>query len=354
MKRFIYLLATDKIKKSILCSILQFILWVLSLLYSCTVRCISFCYDRKIFKSKKLPHPVISVGNIVLGGTGKTPVVEFIAKMLKSKGFKPAILTRGYMAKSKTSKESDEAKMLQEELKDVPVIIDPNRFRGASRFLKDNSVDVFIMDDGYQHRKLYRDLNIACVDSTSPYGNGNLIPRGILREPLNSISRSDLILLTKVNASRSKGKDFIKYLNNGSISAPIVEVSHKAVKFINIRLKSDVELSFVDAKNICCFCSIADPKYFEDTLIGLGANIRKSFQFMDHHIYKRKDLMQIKNYCKRHGIKTIVTTEKDSVKLDKFFDIFEDDISIVALRIEIFIEKGKDVFVDRILGVLSS
>src|SRR3989338_3609287 len=206
MKKYLYQLATDQ-SNGPLDQILKFFLWMLSLIYGLAVFVV-----KSMTRVTHLPKPVISVGNLTMGGVGKTPLVEFIAEYIllnpnfanaKSglKQLKPAILTRGYIPSALQSKmsESDEVAMLKKKFPQVPIVAGPNRAQRAQDFLKENAADIFILDDGFQQWGLFRNLNILTVDATNPWGNGHLIPRGILREPLSSIKQADIVVLTKTD-----------------------------------------------------------------------------------------------------------------------------------------------------------
>jgi len=347
MKQFLYFIATDRINGAG-ASILKGFLLFLSFLYSGIIRCILILYQIGVLKQYHLPKPVISIGNITIGGVGKTPLVIFIAKLLRDKGLQPVILTRGYMDQKGIS---DEASLLQRILKGVPVLIGADRINNAQEFLKNNEADVFLLDDGFQHWRLFRDLDVVAIDTTNAFGNKHVMPGGILREPLSSLRRAQSFVLTRTDLSGADAEDIQRYLSKNYPETPVTSTTHQVAGLDNLHTFETVNLEFVQGRNICSFCSIGNPESFEKTLIHLGCSLRKNFTFIDHHSYLKEELQEIVHYCQEHKIDTVVTTGKDAVKLTDFLDIFE-KIHILSLRIEINITKGKNAFLERIHTVL--
>lgn len=326
------------------------VLRLLSWVYGLGVRGMVFLYRVGLVKKYRCARPVISVGNITLGGVGKTPLVVWVVQALKEKGLRPAVVTRGYMGEGRGAKnrESDEARMLEKFLRDVPVLVGPDRVGNIKNFLARNDADVFILDDGFQHWRLARNVDIVAVDSTNPWGNGALIPRGILREPLTAFSRADVVVLTKTDLGRANVEGIKARLGRLGVDRILVETVHAPVALTGLRFGESQPLSLVQGRDVCLFCSVGDPRSFEGTLKDLGAHIKRVFEFPDHHSYTADDIQQINNYCLSEGVKTIVTTEKDSVKLASFLGLFDDTISLFSLRIEIKITQGRDELLQRI------
>ncbi|HPN87866.1 MAG TPA: tetraacyldisaccharide 4'-kinase [Candidatus Omnitrophota bacterium] len=354
MRDYLYRLITDQIDGTS-ARVLKIFLWVLSVFYGIGVGSRNFFYQKKIKKQYRLPKPVVSVGNITWGGVGKTPLVEYLAKVFKSKGLQPVILTRGYMAKKSKQalNQSDEATMLKERLPDVPILVGKNRFENAKNFLKEKDADIFILDDGFQHLNLYRDVDIVAIDSTNPFGNEFLIPRGILREPVSDLKRTDIFVLTKTNFIDERQKNILeKDLKNIFPETLIVQAEHRGIDLLDLRTKEIKGLEFLAQKNICCFSGIGNPRSFEQSLIHLKAHIQKSFIFPDHEIYCKKDLEEISQYCLKRNVSIVITTFKDAVKIKQMLDCFDQKISVFALRLEITIESGKDLFLERIFSLI--
>jgi len=305
-----------------------------------------------------LPAKVISAGNLTLGGTGKTPAAIAIAEEAKKRGLKPCILTRGYKGKVKgpcfvegkgqrtKGKDivcfgvdaGDEPALMAERLKDVPIVKCADRYKGGmfalnSQLLTLNSQLVFILDDGFQHWALHRDVDIVLVDAGNPFGNEKLFPEGSLREPLESLRRAGIIVITKADMvsgeSLSKLVQKIKRYNQ---EAPVYTASHKAAAIVNVS-GEPMGLEILKSKNVHAFAGIANPEYFKDTLISNGASIAEFKSFRDHYIYKQRDIDKIKSAAA--GL-DIITTEKDLVKL-KGLRLPD---NIFALRVDFSIEEG--------------
>ncbi len=282
----------------------------------------------------KLPAKVISIGNVTLGGTGKTPAVIAVAQEAKNRGHNPCILTRGYRGKAKDIsfvsrgegpllsplEAGDEAYLMAETLKRVTIIKGKNRFKaGIAAF--DNAQlaivnlqgpTLFILDDGFQHWKLHRDVDVLLIDATNPFGNERLFPEGILREPFSAMTRAHIIVITKADiAAQGVITEMTRKIKQYNQEAPIFTASHKPVGLINASGKA-IELDTLRDKEIFSFSGIANPAYFQATLRSAGARIIKFMNFRDHYIYSQKDMEKIKSEAS--GL-DIVTTEKDLVKI---------------------------------------
>ncbi|MBI4682252.1 MAG: tetraacyldisaccharide 4'-kinase [Nitrospirae bacterium] len=322
---------------------------LLSALYGLGLSCKKF-YCRN---PNRLPAKVISIGNLTLGGTGKTPAVIAVAQEAKKRGHNPCILTRGYKGKAKDIafvsrgegpllnplEAGDEAYLMAETLKRVTIIKGKDRFRaGIAAF--DNAQfaivnlqapPLFILDDGFQHWKLHRDVDVLLIDATNPFGNEKLFPEGRLREPLRAMKRAHIIVITKADmAIQGAITAITRRIKQYNSDAPIFTASHKPAGLISASGEA-AELNTLRNKQIYAFSGIANPAYFQSTLRSSGARIVEFMNFRDHHIYSRKDMDKIKSEAL--GLE-IVTTEKDLVKL-KELDI-PDNLS--ALTIEFSIE----------------
>ena len=315
-----------------------------------------------IFLSRILRRPlgckVISVGNVTMGGTGKTALVSYIAELLKREGHTVAIISRGYKRKvtrsqghKVTSAEimGDEPFMLKERLKDIPVIVDANRFRAGERAAREYKADTVILDDGLQQWGLKKDLEIVTIDATCPFGNRNLLPRGILRQPLFSLKCADIFLLTKTNLSRdvAKIKDTLSKINP---DAPIFESFHRPIGFYNIKDPSRVlPVDGLKGRTATIFSGIGEPVSFKETARGLGITVGLSFEFPDHHNYTQKEIDEIINSSTEKKIDTIITTEKDSARLGHS-GISYGEREILVMRIEIVINE-EEKFQSRLRGI---
>jgi len=346
MKKFLYCLATDR-AKGFIAGIFQIFLFTISLIYGLVVRILIFLYQLSPYR---LNCKVISVGNITLGGTGKTSLVEFIARYLKQQGHKVVILSRGYKRMHPETM-GDEPYMLQMNLKDIPVIADADRIRSGNRAIHDYGADTVIFDDGFQQWRIKKDLEIVTIDATNPLGNRYLLPRGILRQPLSSLKRADVLVLTKtnLNADIEGIKDTLNKLNP---SGMIIESIHQPRGFYDIdKPQGAFNTEILRGKIATLFSGIGDPDSFENLIIGLGIKIGLSFRFADHHNYTREDLDRIIKSSRDKNIDTIITTQKDAARLcDLRFAIC--DLRFLVLRIEL-VMKGEQRFYDRLLKLYS-
>ncbi len=355
MEKFLYEIIMDK-KKGPASFFLKACLLMLSFIYLGGLLLIKFLYRIGILKRIQLPKPVISIGNITWGGVGKTPLVEMVARSLISEGLKPVILMRGYMDKKRTNSQiaassgiSDEALMLSESLGDVPVLVGSNRNKEAQRYLAEKKdVDIFILDDGFQHRKLHRDLEIVALDCMNPFGNKQLIPRGILREPISALQRAEIIVLTRTGDAPEKAKELAIMLNKIYPLKTVVESDHVPIYLKDFVTNEQVPLSVINGEKICSFCAIGNPDSFTKTLENLGTRPEKTFLFMDHYIYNTNDIKRVISSCIDHNINIIITTYKDYVKIAKLDFNLPYFIKFYILKIELEIKKGKGQFLERI------
>ncbi|MFH1577694.1 MAG: tetraacyldisaccharide 4'-kinase [Candidatus Omnitrophota bacterium] len=320
LKDYLYSLATDK-EKGFIAAVFKILLFMLSLIYGLAVRILLFIYR---IRPCRLSPKVISVGNITLGGTGKTLLVEMLSRYLKDKGHKVSVLSRGYKKPAVCSLSlapgyqtmGDEPYMLSRNLGNIPVVVDKDRIRGAMKAVRDYGSDTVILDDGFQQWKIRKNLDIVAIDARNPLGNLNLIPRGILREPLSSLRRADIFVLTKINLNPDN-QNIKRLLNQINPGALIVEAAYQPEGFYKFGQSRDNLLSpgeFIGEK-VSLVCGIADPQSFENMVSNLGVDIGACFRFPDHHRYSEADLKNIIKDSKAANISKVITTEKDSVRL---------------------------------------
>lgn len=306
-----------------------------------------------IFSRRRLPYTVISVGNITVGGTGKTPAGMAIAEEAKKRGFCPVILTRGYRGTAKgpcfvtkgngpelsPEEAGDEPFLMAEKLRDVAVVKGGDRYEAGmfaiARLAKESSSKhpiLFILDDGFQHRRLYRDRDIVLIDSYNPFGNGKLLPFGRLREPIGSIADADIIVLTKaslpmdedcgrLSSSGEAGREDLRKLyediRRHNPSSPIFLAGHEPV---SLRFLSGEKhpISWITGRKIFAFCALGNPESFRRTVISTRADLVGFRAYRDHYKYSASDIFDIKSEAGRSGAGWIVTTEKDIIKIRKF------------------------------------
>jgi len=339
LKEYLYNLVTHK-TKGLLADLLRGFLFALSLVYGLVVMILVFFYR---LRPVKLSAKVISVGNITLGGTGKTTCVEYLTGKLISQGKGVAILSRGY-------KRGDEPAMLQNKFPLAHVIVDKNRVKAAFKAIKDYAADTLILDDGFQQWRIAKDLEIVTIDAQNPFGNDRLLPAGFLREPLNALKRADIFILTQTDANLNTDGlcTELKHINPQAL---IIESIHKPEGFNSVAnpdnfLGSD---SFKN-KRAVVFSGIGNPQGFENCICGLGIEIAKSFRFVDHYNYTQADIDNIIREAQQINADTIITTQKDAIKIRELKII---GVDILALDIKLSITKNEAEFHRRLLKLYS-
>jgi tetraacyldisaccharide 4'-kinase len=300
-------------------------------LFNLSIRVRNFFYQHSVLKSNNLDVPVISVGNITVGGTGKTPLVARIATILAENGRKPGILTRGYKRENPHQRVvvSDFEKILVNERSagDEPfelalklrgisaVIADKKRFAAGIWAKKNLNVNVFVLDDGFQHLQLQRDLDIVTIDASNPFGNGKLLPGGILREPLEGLKRADAIVLTRANLTGNieNLKTEIRKYNS---HCPIFCSQTKIIGLNDLDDFFQIKDQKTKAKDqAVAFCGLGNPNGFYEQLKKEGFNLAGFKNFPDHHQYQQPDVIKIEQLAKEKGAQILLTTAKDAVKL---------------------------------------
>lgn len=344
MKRYLYSLINGQ-RRDIFAVSVAVILIPFSWIYRLAVTALREAYARNIFPRTRVSVPVISVGNLTMGGSGKTPTAIFMAKMLLTKKRNPAILLRGYKSGDSAA---DEQLMMRAALKDVPIVANPNRSQAAAEIAQKNQADVIILDDGFQHWKLQRNLDIVLVDCVNPFGNGRVIPAGILREPVPALKQADIIVLTKTDLGNSQ--DIRQQMGQSFPKALVVETIHRPKSVTDIYSHHQHDLRRLVCP-VIAFCAIGDPMSFKSTLLALGSDVKEFVSWLDHHAYDLNDMEKLKDLCLKIGVRTLVTTGKDAVKLEKFKEFWK-SFNVYSLNIEIEIVKGLQEFNQRIAHVL--
>jgi len=320
-------------------------LWPFSIIYRFGVFCHRSFY--LLIGAYKAPKPVISIGNITVGGVGKTPLVIWLAQHLQRKGLKAIILIRGYM--SEASKDSDEVDMINEQIPFIPVLAGKDRVSNIRKYSNTTPVDLYIADDAFQHWPLDRDLNVVAIDAVNPFGNGHLLPAGILREDVLSLKRADVFILTKIDGAKQI-QVLTSRLREINPQALIVESIYKTAGAIGVFDSDILTESFLKDKPVAAFCAIGDPLSFELSLKNSGATLVHLFTFMDHHIYQKDDVERMVRFCHEKDLQVIVTTHKDAVKLKNYKDLFS-SLRLVYIPIQLEITKGSDEFIHKIISI---
>lgn len=323
------------------------VLLPLSWVYSGCICLLSFL---RSLRRRKLPCAVVSVGNITWGGTGKTPLVEYIALFLQESGRTPAVLSRGYGASGGLAA-GDEPMMLQGRLPGIAVLTDRKRLRSAFKAVNESGADTVILDDGFQQWGIEKDLEIVTVDAGNPFGNGRVIPAGMLREPLFCLKRADIFLLTR--CERAVDKDALKRrLSAVNPRACIFSCRHGVSGFFRVdaggAAAEMLGARAFSGREVTAFSGIAAPRSFEDSLRAAGARITASYRFPDHYLYGRREIDGI---VSRSSGRPVITTEKDAARLSVLYE-GRPPAELWVMRIELEFDEDDDKRLrDRLLGI---
>lgn len=347
-------------------SILRGILYGLSFIYDRLVQMRLYLYRKRVLRERALGCLVISIGNLTVGGTGKTPIVEKFARALQAGGRRVAILSRGYKSvprrrdwRSWVRGDSepprvvsdgksllldariagDEPYMLAHNLKDVIVLVDKDRVK-SGRFAIDKwQVDTLLLDDGFQYLHLKHRLDMVLVDRQAPFGNEFLLPRGTLRERPRNLRRASYVFITKNTGEANF--DLMKRIRRYNRTAEVIECAHKPLYLENVFTGERLPLDTLRDTFIGSLCAIAAPESFEGALTKLGARVDLAKRYIDHHYYTETELVSFINRCIRRDLAMIVTTEKDSVRMPRLPEA-DLKVPIYFLRVEIEILSGHE------------
>jgi len=349
------------------------ILWLLkqlSRLYLVVTQLRLSLYRHGIFRHHALGCQVISVGNLTVGGTGKTPVVEVFARELQKAGRRVAILSRGYKkveprffrrlldkilfrVRSRpprvvsdgskllldSAMSGDEPYMLASNLPNVSVLVDKDRVKSGRYAISKLGCDTLVLDDGFQYQALKHRIDIVLVDRTNPFGNDHVLPRGILRESARNIRRAGFIFITKSNGTGSGPlRERLRALNP---RAEIIECRHCARYLQNLFSAEKKDLEYLEGLHVAVVSGIASPGGFEAEVARRGAKVVQTFRFADHHRYSQQEIIDIINNSRKKGAQAVVTTEKDAVRFPR---LDRRDVPIYFLRVDIEIVSGVEDF----------
>jgi len=298
-------------------------------IYGAVINARNAFYDRGVFASHALGAKTISIGNITVGGTGKTPLVAFVAETLFQSGEKVCILTRGYGRKNPKERvvvtdgekiladakyAGDEPFELAEKLLGKAIIIaDPDRVSAGLWAREKFGITRFVLDDAFQHRKVKRDLDIVCVDATKPFGNKKVLPSGILREPLENLKRADAVVITRSNLAENL--ENLKSEISKYSAAPIYISHNKFSNFTEINNQKTTQHSALSTRHSLAFCALGNPNNFFEQLRRENFNLTATEVFPDHHFYSPEDVEKIEKKASVTGAEILITTAKDAVKL---------------------------------------
>ena len=353
-----------------------FPLFLSSILYEGAVGIRNSFYNAGIFRTGKLGCKVISVGNITVGGTGKTPMVIMLANLLKEKGYRPAILSRGYGGKKKSrvnvvsdgrnilsgpDEAGDEPVLIAKSAGNIPVVTGKKRYLTGKYAIEHFGADVLILDDAFQNRSVFRDIDIVLLDEKSPFGNGFVIPRGELREPANALGRADIIVKTGARGQETEDRRQEQGARDRrqetedrrqETGAPVYRAYRRPKDLLKTSTGDAFPLDYLRGKKILAFAGIARPDSFRETIASAaGGEVVAFLPFPDHHVYTAGDLGRIRAAVSKSSAQIILTTEKDGIKLIDFPDFLRD---IYLLRIEMEILPSQKEFEDIILEKLTA
>jgi len=350
-------------------ALLRSLLYGLSLIYERIVQLRLWLYRKRVFRERALGCLVISIGNLTVGGTGKTPIVEKFARALQGGGRRVAILSRGYKSVPRPSKRGllarlrnvnadpprvvsdgqsllldsltagDEPYMLAQNLKNVVVLVDKDRVKSGLFAIERMNVDTLLLDDGLQYLHLKHRLDIVLIDRQAPFGNDFLLPRGTLREPPRNLRRASYVFITK--STGESNDQLIKRIRRYNRTAEIIECAHQPLHLQNVTTGEIVSLGKLSGAFIGSICGIAAPDSFEGGLKDLGARIEIAKRYIDHHRYTEAELRSFISRCIRRDLEMIVTTEKDAVR---FPLLGKTEVPIFFLRVEIEILSGHETW----------
>ena len=335
-----------------------------SYIYEFGVRCKLALYKWGILKQEKLNCCVISIGNITVGGTGKTPTAQELAIRIKQMGYRVVILNRGYRSHWNHNigvvsngekifmtafEAGDEAYLMAKTLPGIPVIIGKNRAVTGKYAVEKMHAEVIIMDDGYQHWQLKRNLDVVLVDTLNMFGNGCVLPRGVLREPLENLERGNLFILTKTDqSSKLSQMQLRKIIATYNNTAPIVESVHNPKNFVEIAewykgISSNVmDLEELRGKDVMVFSAIGNPSSFEQTLCSIGVNILEAVRYPDHHDYGMLEMQYISERARSLNAVAMVATSKDAVKIPTEFIYSDREIPLYILNMNIHFTENRE------------
>jgi len=302
-------------------------------------------YAWGLLMCRDLDACVISVGNLTAGGTGKTPFVVWLGQWLQERGLRVAILSRGYGQKARGG-ESDETLLFRQRLPEVPHLVGANRYASGLRAIAEHRAECLVLDDGFQHVALGRDLDIVLVDALLPFGYGYLLPRGLLREPVRALRRADLVVLTRCDlATEAEVNSVALRVRELARGCPIVRAEHRPVSFRRHGTREVRPLAWVQGRKVFAFSALGNPEALPRTLRALGAELLHHEPFRDHHLYTAADLEALARQAERAGAEAVVTTEKDAVKIAAFP---QGGPALHVLAVEFAVVSGRDLLVEAI------
>jgi len=347
---------------------LKFVLGGFAKVYEQAVQIRLGLYRRRLLRPQELGCPVVSVGNLTVGGTGKTPVAEMLARELQRRGRRVAILSRGYKSVPRpfaqrlrnkifkhldlfpprivsdgkevlldSRRAGDEPHMLAKNLPGVCVLVDKDRVKSGLHALRHFGSDVLLLDDGLQYQRLRHRIDVVLVDSQTPFGNEHLLPRGTLREPPANLRRASYIIVTKSGPKPDEA--LLARLRKLNRTAAIIECNHAPRHWQDLGTGAKFPLDHLKGRHVGAMSGIARPESFEEGVRQLGANVEITKAFADHHRFTKKEILRFLEWCDRRSLDALVTTEKDAVR---FPEIDNPPVPMLFLRVEIEVLRGRE------------
>jgi len=303
-------------------------------------------YRAGVLGSARAQCPVVSVGNITVGGTGKTPMVAYLAGLLKREGLKPAVLMRGYRAVSPSGM-GDEGLALRKVLPDVPVLCDRDRVSAATEAVSSHGANVLVLDDGFQHHRLARDLDVVTVDAVCPFGCGLLLPAGLLREPVSALGRANVIAVTRTDeVGEESVRETERRLKKAAPKATLARCVHKAVRVDFPQEGREGGVGELGSRKVAAFCGIGRPESFRRTVESLCGEVVMFREFPDHYLYDAEEIMALGREAKELGAELIASTEKDYARLGSAPEL---GIPLGVIAIELVVTSGEDALETRVM-----
>jgi len=329
----------------------RLVLWAITPVYRLAIAIRNRKFTRDTSAVTRVDVPVVSIGNLTTGGTGKSPMVIWVSQRLRELGLRVAVISRGYGGQRDASgtRANDEALEMQQRLPDVPQLQDPDRIKSASIAIEELETQCLVMDDGFQHRRLHRDLDVVLVDATNPFGYGYLLPRGLLREPIGSLARADVVVVTRCQQVTQPAIDAIlkviaKATDGDRVPPVICQTQTVAKRWLQFDGQS-MEVSDFGTVPVFACCAIGNPDSFTKTAKLSGVNVVGQKFFPDHHAFARDDIESVVQLAREKGAHRIICTHKDLVKIavNQF-----DDMPFFALQIDLEFTHGEQALIDKL------
>ncbi|MDP6503807.1 MAG: tetraacyldisaccharide 4'-kinase, partial [Planctomycetota bacterium] len=338
-------------------SVAKGFLWIASGAYRLGAGFRNALYDLSLKRAGSVDAKVISVGNLTVGGTGKTPMVEWLGRWVLQRGYRVVVLSRGYGQKKADTvgtvpgAMNDEGLLLQANLDNIHLVLSPDRLRAAETALEhiDPKPECFIMDDGFQHRRLARNLDILLIDALNPFGYDHVLPRGLLREPKKNLRRADVIVITR--SDQIEKGDLGELKNQIRIlvpEAPLLTAAHRLKGILQCSDLSPIGSGWLKGKRIYAFCGLGNPEGFRRELDNLGGEVITCEEFPDHHWYSDEEFQGIVDRAEEANADLLLTTQKDAVKFDPELDV---DLPFLCLRIGIEFLEDEDELTGRLTEI---